>query len=165
MSKIKRFKEIEKELEQRAESTIDNVIALETEDFKDGKLTLSGYDRLKHECEFIGYKEDIEIIVPKENGTDFKGSLEGMVAIELSRLKIKRQSIKRQALMCMAAGVIWFLIGAFFREETLIKDITIIAAWVFVWTAVGKWFFDLSDLSDKRMSLLHILTGRITAKQ
>jgi hypothetical protein len=165
MSKMKRFKEIERSLGQRADSKIDTVITLENEDFKDGKLTLSGYDRLKHECEFIGYKEDIEIIVPKENGTNFKGTLESMVSVELSRIKVKGRSTHMQACVWMLAGIICFLIGTLFRDTTMIKDITIIAAWVFIWTAVGKWFFDLTDLRDKKYSLIHILTAKIIAKQ
>ncbi|MDR0791200.1 MAG: hypothetical protein LBE47_01530 [Methanomassiliicoccaceae archaeon] len=164
MSRMKKFREIERALEQRVDKVVDNVVLLEDDDFRDGRLTLSAYDKIKHQCEFVGYGEDIDIIIPRDKEAGFRGSLENMVSTELSHIRKKGRVTKIKALVCMLAGILWFAVGALFQGSTMMTDITIIAAWVFIWTAVGLWFFDLTALRDKRFSLLHILTANVTVQ-
>jgi hypothetical protein len=158
MSRMNRFREIERSLEQR---TMDggSTVLLENDDFRDGKLTAYGYERLKRECLYIGYGTDIEIVVPRENEACFRGSLENMAAVELSRIKKDRYGNMIKALLFLIIGAALFLLGAAFRETTMFREITIVATWVFLWTAFEKLFFDRDDLRDRRLSLLHILSA------
>jgi hypothetical protein len=70
--KVGQFKEIEKSLEQRIKNRQEKTVCLQGDDFKDGKLSLPGYNRIKQECEYISYKEEIEIEVSEEFEKNFK---------------------------------------------------------------------------------------------
>ena len=53
-------------------------------------------------------------------------------------------------------------IGNIFTVLTYVKEITIVATWVFVWSAVEMLFFDSNRLKKRKYNLLHILSARIT---
>ena len=53
---IKRFKVLEKNLFKKVKDKRKNEIVLSNSDFKDGKLSFAGYNRIKQECEYIDYK-------------------------------------------------------------------------------------------------------------
>lgn len=163
-SRIKELKEIEKRLIKKNQSKRENEVILEKADFKDGKLSASGYKRLKHECEYIDYLEDIEIVVPKECVDGFKDTLETLAANELSHIRKDQRETRMMAFACLFIGIVWFAIGQFFTRTGMMHEITLIATWVFVWTAVTKFFFDRGDLQDRRFSLLQILAAKITVK-
>jgi hypothetical protein len=87
MSKRKQYNALEKALEQKYRAKRENEAVLSHEDFKDGKLTVFGYNHLKQQCDYIPYSEDIEIKIPKEYESGFRDTLESMGASELSRIK------------------------------------------------------------------------------
>jgi hypothetical protein len=160
--KIKQFKKIESALEQKYKGKRENEVSLEKTDFKDGKLSVSGYTWLKQQCEYMGHKEDIEIRVPKEYAESFMDMLEYLAANELSCIKKDRRNIKITALGLLVTGVLWYLVRCYFAHAIVIQEITLVATWVFVWSAVEKWFFDQNHLANRRHRLLQILCAKIT---
>jgi hypothetical protein len=63
-------------------------------------------------------------------------------------------------------GILFVMLGnilEFFQSNTF-QNIVVIVSWVFVWAAVEKWFFDRGNLKEKRMSLLQILSAKITSQ-
>jgi hypothetical protein len=164
INKIKQYKKIERALEQKYKGKQENEASLEKSDFRDGKLSISGYTRLKQQCEYIGYDKDIEIKVPMEYVENFKETLECLVTNELWYIKKDRRSIKMTALLLLAIGVLWYLVRYFFIHTVVVQEITLVATWVFVWAAVEKLFFDQKKLVDRRHRLLQILLAKITGR-
>lgn len=165
--KFKDFKQLEKAITKQYGENRDNVVCLDNEDFKDGKLSYLGYYRLKQQCEYASIKEDIELIVPKRQEKVFKETLERIGANELSRIKQDISEARTAAAVLMFLGLIFIALGNFveFFKGNLIKEIIIIASWVFVWAAVEKWFFDRRDLQKKKINILHILSAKITIEE
>ncbi|MCL2477520.1 hypothetical protein [Candidatus Bathycorpusculum sp.] len=166
MSKRKQYDKLEKTLEQKYKSHRENEVVLSNEDFKNGKLTVFGYNHLKQQCDYIPYSEDIEIKIPKECESGFKDTLESMGANELSRIKKDRRDTKIAALVLLFTGILFVVLGnilEFFRGN-FFQNIVVIVSWVFVWAAVEKWFFDRRALKEKRKSLLQILSAKITVQ-
>ncbi|MCL2676172.1 MAG: hypothetical protein FWE84_06320 [Firmicutes bacterium] len=166
MSKHKQYREIEKNLEQKFRANRENEAVLDGGDFKDGKLSVWGYTRLKQQCDYIPFSEEIEIKIPKEHEEGFRDTLESMGAAELSRIKKDRRDAMLKALVLLLGGVLFFALGNIFDllKTGIIQNIIIIASWVFVWGAVEAWFFDRKDLHEKRLSLLQILSAKIAVK-
>ena len=164
MNKQKQYDDLEKALEQKYKTNRENEVVLSKEDFKDGKLTVFGYNHLKQQCDYIPYSEDIEIKIPREYGAGFKYVLEYMGANELSRIKKDRRETKLTALGLLFTGILLVMLGNILEvfRGNFFQSIIVIVSWVFVWAAVEKWFFDRKDLKEKRKSLLQILSAKIT---
>lgn len=162
MSRRKELLAVEKILEQKFKNQRENEVVLGKEDFRDGKLSSGGYYRLKQQCEYTNFHESLEIIVPKEYSQDFKDTLERMAASELLRIKKDKGKLQITALVCLLIGALWFALGNAFSSTNMVKEVTIVATWVFVWTAVEKLFFDQGSLGSKKLRLLQILTAKIT---
>jgi len=160
----KKYREIEKALEQRYKDVSENEASLNADDFKDGKLTVCGYERLKSQCDYIPYSEEIVINIPSELEHSFKDSLEFLAANELSRIKKDRREARITSLVLLLGGILFFAFGIIFEyfQRELFWNIVIIVSWVFIWAAAEKWFFDRKDLREKRKSLLQILTAKIS---
>jgi hypothetical protein len=125
-----------------------------------------GYNHLKQQCDYIPFSEDIEIKIPKEFEATFKVTLEIMGANELSRIRKDRREAKIMALGLLFVGILFVMLGnvlEFFRGNSF-QSVVVIVSWVFVWAAVEKWFFDRGHLTEKRLSLLQILSAKITAQ-
>ena len=165
MGKIKNFIELEKTLELKYSGVKENEVHLGGEDFKDGKLSSSGYLRLKQQCEYIPYSDQIEIIIPRETAIGFRANLEQMAAAEISKIKKDRKRASYSSLFMLSLGILWYMVSYFFIPSKIVKDITIIVTWVFVWAAVEKWFFERGKLQDRRFSLLQILAARVKARE
>jgi hypothetical protein len=166
INKIKQYRKIERALQQKYKDKQENEVSLEMADFKDGKLSVSGYTRLKQQCEYTGYGIDIEINIPKEHAVNFKETLESFAASELSCIRKDIRNNKRAAIGLLAIGVAWYLIRYYFAHDAIIvHEITLVATWVFVWAAVEKWFFDQHKLSNQRHRLLQILLAKITEQE
>jgi len=159
--KIKRFKVIEKNLLQKIKEKRENEVVLYTSDFRDGKLSYAGYNRLKQECEYIDYSENIEIIVPKEYIDGFRETLEIFIANEAAHFKKDIREIHFYSVLFLFVGVLWFILGSIFTIPVL-KEVTIIATWVFVWTALEKWFFEGNRLRKRKFNLYQILLAKLT---
>lgn len=155
---------LEEALEKKQKLDNETEVILETTDFREGKLSASGYKRLKQECEYINYGEQIEIIIPSEFAEGFKERLESIAATELKHLKKERIRTQLTALVLLIIGALWFTVGRVFSPVRFLHEITIIATWVFVWAAVEKLFFDRTRQQDKRFSLLQILAAKITVQ-
>jgi len=167
MNKFKRYRELEKSLEQKYKGGNGNEASLNADDFKDGKLTVYGYDRLKQQCDYIPFSEEIEIKVPTGYGDGFKVALEQLAANELQRIRKDKREARITAAGLLLAGMLCFLLGHLLDlfSGDLFQNIVVIASWVFVWGAVEKWFFEGKDLHVRRMSLLQILTAKVGAAE
>ena len=163
-SKIKRFKIIEKNLHKKIKDKRENEIVLYNSDFRDGKLSFAGYNRLKQECEYIDYSENIEIIVPKEYIDDFRETLENLVANEAAHFKKDMREIRIYSVLFLFVGTLWFILGSIFTVP-VIKEVTIVATWVFVWTALEKWFFEGNRLRKRKFNLYQILLAKLTVSE
>jgi len=160
---IKRFKVLEKNLFKKVKDKRKNEIVLSNSDFKDGKLSFAGYNRIKQECEYIDYSEYIEIIMPKEYVADFKETLEKMVVNEATHIKKDTRKIYIYSILFFLIGALWFTIGTLFTIP-VIKEITIVATWVFVWTALEKWFFEGNRLKKSKFNLFKILLAKVNSQ-
>jgi len=164
MRKRRQYVALEKQLLKHKEGQ-ENEIMLEDADFKDGKLSWQGYSRLKDECEYVDYAEDIEIKIPQAYVDGFKICLENMAINELSKIKKDKLETRIKALVLFFFGAVILTIGlVWVNEEWIVRqEFTLIISWVFVWAAAEKAFFDRKDLQNRRFNLLHILSARITA--
>ena len=161
---IKEYKELEKRLAHKYKNVRENEAVLGAEHFKNGKLTAAGYEDLKLQCEYIPYREKIEIAVPKTCADGFKTTLEAFGARELSRIQKDRREAMIVSLFLLAGGILWLVLGYFFDASSkfgIVRELVIIVSWVFVWAAVEKFFFDRRRLTDRRFSLLQILSAEI----
>jgi len=161
MGKFKEYREIEKSLQQRFKVKRENEVELLKEDFKYGKLTASGYNRLKDECEYIKLRDEINIVVPEQFIDGVKAPLEQMAAVELSKIRKDRTLGRIIALICLLIGAVLFGLGQVFSHAYLVSEITLVAAWVFVWAAVDRYFFEGSKLRVRRLSLIQIVAAKL----
>ena len=164
MSRIKEFRQVEEGLLQKDFCKSENEIILEEADFMYGKLSMAGYSRIKHECEYIDYKDNIEITLPKKFLKGFSQKLEHFAADEIKHIKKDRRRLALFAGLFLLIGAFWFTLGSFFSYVPVVREITMVATWVFVWTAIEKWFFERNRLQDNRFSILHILTATLRPK-
>ena len=162
---------LEKNLEHKFRSVRENELTLTKEDFKDGRLKSSSFNRLKDECWYIGYEDEVEIRVPEEYADGFKDGLEFLAARKLSKIKKDRREDIMHAIILLFTGLAVLgalaLLFAFWeametaRETFFVGELLTIASWVFVWAAVTKFFIDRRDLRDQRFTLLQLLSARI----
>jgi len=163
MGQKKKFRELEKQLIAKNQDKRENEVVLESADFRDGKLSVSGFAKLKLECEYIEYDDDIEIKVPNEFVGGFKDTVEQMAAVELSHIRKDKREARIQAGIFLLVGVVVLAFGLVRFTDTIIRqEITIIVSWVFIWASAEKMFFDRSDLQNSRYNLLHILSGQVS---
>jgi len=89
-----------------------------------------------------------------------------MGASELSRIRKDRRETKIVALMLLFTGILFVILGNVLEvfQGSFFQNIVVIVSWVFVWAAVEKGFFDRRDLVEKRVSLLQILSAKITVQ-
>ena len=165
MGRVKQFIEIEKKLELKYSGVKENEVQLRAEDFNDGKLSSAGYLHLKQQCEYIPYSDQIEIIIPRDAAIGFRANLEQMAAAELVKIKKDKKHTSLMALFLLALGIAWYVVGYVLVPSAIVREVTIIATWVFVWSAVEKWFFERNKLQDRRFSLLQILAARVKARE
>ena len=163
--KVEKIKAIEKKLSEKIKDECESKIVLCDSDFHKGKLSFAGYNRLKQECEYINNLEYIEIIVPKEFSGDFMKTLENMVAKEVLRIKKDMRGIYINSVVFLLIGVFWFTVGNVFEMPIVIKEIMIIATWVFVWTAFDKWFFEGNTLIKRKSNLYQLLLAKVTVAE
>jgi len=166
-SRNKQYRTLEKSLERKYKSRRENEIALTAEDFQDGKLTAMGYLRLKQQCDYIDESFDVEIKLPcdcKEYAENLKETLGFLGMRELAQVKRERRKNSMAALILLFGGILCFGLsyGVSLLDIIIVKDIIIIASWVFVWGAVEKQFFGSKDLRDKRLKILQTLSAKIT---
>jgi len=170
MNRLREYKKLEKSLDKKFfKDAEDNEVSLSKEDFKYGKLTMLGYHRLKQQCEYISFREEIEIKVPEEYGVGFKKNLQYLGASELRHLKKDRIESLVSAIVLSAIGIFFILLrlilGAqeWFKDSAdIIGELVVIASWVFLWAATEKWFFERRKLRIKQMGLLQLLSAKIT---
>jgi len=162
--KIMQFKVLERRLDRILKEKHENEIVLSNADFKDGKLSFAGYNRLKQECEYIDYSENIEIIIPEKYANNFKETLENMMANETLHIKKDIQVMRFKSIIFLLIGVLWFTLGNVFTLLSYVKEITIVATWVFVWSAIEMWFFDSQKMKKRKYNLLHILSAKMTTE-
>ncbi|MCL2555519.1 MAG: hypothetical protein FWE03_00675 [Firmicutes bacterium] len=163
MQKRRIFLALEKKLLNKNKENKENEVVLEEADFKDEKLSWAGYNRLKNECEYIDYSDQIEIKIPQRYDADFKNCLENMAANELSKIKKDKIEARIKASILFFIGIIILTIGLVWINEANVvrQEFTLIISWVFIWAAAEKLFFDRRDLQNNRYNLLHILTAKI----
>ena len=165
MFKIFKYGKLEKVLMLKYKNASENEAVLDAEDFKNGFLAPQGYENLKQQCLYMQFNKEIAIKMPAKYEKNFKNTLEAMTANELSHIKKDRTQTKAIAIALLIAGLICFLLIHLIEtlRGDIIKEIIIIASWVFIWASVEKWFFDRRRLNLQKLSLLQILTAKIIA--
>ncbi|MCL2521486.1 MAG: hypothetical protein FWE36_01340 [Erysipelotrichales bacterium] len=165
--KLKDLNSLEKKLIKKYSPKKENEINLLAEDFRDGRLTMNGYIRLKQQCEYIPYREEVEIKIPKDYEAYFKDRLEYLGSAELMHIKNEIRDTRKLAVIFFLVGTIFFMFGMVFElyNVAVIKDLIIIISWVFVWVAVEKWFFDQKDQSENRRNILRIIYSKVTTNE
>jgi len=122
------------------------------------------FERIKNECYYIPYEDEVEIKMPQRFLGGFCESFELMSHRELSKLYSLRREAWLAAFAMILAGIA-LLIPMFFlievRAAFIIPDLLMIASWVFVWAAVQKVFFDRWRLREQRFTLLQLLDAKI----
>jgi hypothetical protein len=164
----KRYVDLEKKLERKFKNVRENELSLTKEDFKDGTLKASAFVRLKDECWYIPYEDEVLIKLPEENADRFKNSLEFFASRELSKIKKDRREAQIHAAVFFLTGVLIlgiltlliFLWGAL-DDVMFVTELITIISWVFVWAAVTKFFIDRKEMRDQRYTLLQLLSAKI----
>ena len=162
MRKRREYLALEKQLLNKRKETEENEILLENADFKDGKLSWTGYSRLKDECEYVDYAEYIEIKIPSDYIEGFNSCLEAMATNELSKIKKDKREARIKALILYLIGIVVLTIGLLVIEHIVRQEFMLILSWVFIWAGSEKLFFDRKDLQNRRYNLLHILSAKVT---
>ena len=167
----KQYVQIENSLEQKFSGVRENELELGVADFKDGKLRQSSFMRLKEECWYIPYGEEVIIKLGEECECCKHGltsSMEFFASRELSKIKKDRREARFYALAFFLVGVA--LLGALslalffseaFRETHFVPELTTIISWTFVWAAVTIFFIDFKKSRDQRFTLLQLLSARV----
>ena len=141
--------------------TVDNAAVLYEEDFKNDKLTALGYNNLKEQCKTTDNTHAIEITVPKERKENFAGGLERFAAKDVFHLNKKIRGIKYVVCSLMLVAIAAFILGEFIVKAVLFNNITVVASWVFTWTAIEKWFFERRELQMEKYKILQIASADI----
>ena len=164
MKSYREYRELERELLSERKHLL---LTLEEGDFRDGHLTVSGYSKLKKDSDYIPSEEQLKIIVPHQYFASFRDSLEYLAADELRLIKKTKQNILLTGIICLLVGVALLFARQFYgRDEAVgfvsfLGDLTLVAAWVFLWTAVLKFFFDPWALRKTRLDILQILCAEV----
>ncbi|MCL2062636.1 MAG: hypothetical protein FWH03_08465 [Firmicutes bacterium] len=168
----KKYKQLEKNLQQKYKNRRENEVDLSRDDFKDGKLSALGYFRLKQQCTHIDTFTEVEIKLDPDCAAfqeDLTETLEYLGSRELQQVKKDKRQNRTAALILMLGGILCFALsyGLSFIEHSLgvLNEIIIIASWVFVWGAIEKQFFASRELQDKRLKLLQIISAKITVRE
>lgn len=163
MKTAKQYKQIEKEILREYEGCGESRIRLCDEDFKDGRLTVLGYDKLKTQCHYISMRKELEIVLPKNCKENFKNSLTPMAAEELARLKKESNYALLISTVCLIIGACLVLIRLVFSKEIIVSELTLIAISGFIWTAIDKFIFDRNKLQEQRMDIVQLLSAHTTS--
>lgn len=163
MSRKNEFKILEKQLKNKFVNLKENEIILNENDFRDGKLTKSGYLSLKLQSDYISISEDIEIKIPKHYKSNFKQQLEYVATKELIRIKSDMKDVNLKALIFISIGILLLTLPTLidFFKQNIINELILIVSWVFSWAAVEKKFFKMYDLKNRKQNILHILTAKL----
>jgi len=171
----RQYLKLENTLQQKFETLPENELTVVADDFKSDehsvsqkKLRASAFNRLKEECWYIPYEEEVVLRVPIGMEIAFKASLEFRATRELSKLKKDRREDCVQSALLLAIGML--ILGALaltgFLWEGLsnlffVTELITIASWAFIWAAVHKFFIDRIELSDARFTLLQLVSARV----
>jgi len=160
MNKKKQFRELEKQIFEQNADKRENEVILEDGDFRDGKLSWAGYSRLKDECEYVDYDDEIEIKMPAKYMDDFRCAIKSMATNELLHIRRDTRDNRIHALALFLVGVAILAVGVAI-DSVIRQEIMFIVSWVFVWAASEKIFFDRNNLQSTRYNLLHIMTAKL----
>ncbi|MCL2847727.1 MAG: hypothetical protein FWE13_03135 [Firmicutes bacterium] len=164
----RQYIELEKRLEQQHRPLRENQLELTASDFKGGELKPSAFARLKEECWYIPYEEQVEIKLPATNIERFKECLDFLASRELSKLKKDRKEAFIHALVFFFVGIailgvlsLCLLFWEAFAETTFLPELLTIISWAFVWASVTILFIDWKKRRDQRFTLLQLLSATI----
>jgi hypothetical protein len=167
---IKHYNEIEKSLFNNRKKLIEtnviteNQIILTNDDFRDGKLKISGYTKLVDQCNYIPYGVEVEVVVPKQFEPEFRPHFEKLATDELLRIKGDRRDTLRIAMICFFISAVLISSLWYLRKVDFVHEMVMIFGWVSMWTAVEKWFFDHNHLRDRRYNILQLLASHTVAR-
>jgi len=144
-------------------SSVDNTAVLYEDDFKDGKLTAAGYNNLKEQCKTTNNAAQVEITVPENYKENFTELVESFAAKEIVFLNKKIRRIKYIVCSLMLVAIAAFILGELIVKAKIFNNLTVVASWVFTWTAIEKWFFEKRDLQIEKYKLLQIVSAEVVA--
>jgi len=161
----KQYLELERSLSNKCGKMIrHNELVLTSNDFEEGKLSSTSFVKLKDECWYIPYADEVVIKAPKGYGQGLMDSLEQYGYRELNKIKTERNENRIHALVIFLVGLA--VLGIAFGIEYLynipiLMEFFIIISWIFIWAAVHKLFFDNRSLKDMRFTILQLLSAKI----
>ena len=166
MSLRKQYRELEKVMLKRHATTAPNVIKLDKDDFKDGKLSVRGFVHLKEDIDYIPYADVVEIVVAKQYESGLKESIDQMAMHELARSKKDRRKTEIIVGLCVLVGAVCLALWQFaFQNVQFLGQVTLIAGWLFFWTAIDKLFFERPGQRDLRWNLLQLMSATIVVDE
>jgi len=168
----KQYLKLENELKHEFRNVHENELVLLKEDFKDGKLKSSAFARLKDECWYIPYEDEVVIKLPVEYAEKFNKTMRFLASRELSKIKKDRLEACFQGTILFTIGILvlgTLAMTIFFwdrlYEIMFVTELFTIISWVFVWAAVSKFFIDRRENKDQRFTLLQMLSAKIVLVQ
>lgn len=157
----KNYRALEKHLLHKYRKRNESDIKLIEEDFKYGKLSHAGYKRLRDQCDYIDPREQVEIVMPEQYTENFKETIEEFTIDELSHVSKDMFYTRITALVLLVLGVAWLALWYFVQVGDFFRELSVIVSWVFVWSAMERWFFKLGELRNNKLNLLHLLAAKI----
>jgi len=157
------YYKLEKNLKRQFKNTGENVLILTETDFKKGCLKNSSFIRLTEECWYIPYRDKVVIQVPDVAIDALVQDLGFFATQALYKIKDDRKYAIIGGFGLFATGVIVLAILAFFWQQladyVFVSEFMTIISWVFIWSAVSKWFIEQRELQDKRFTILQLLSA------
>lgn len=161
----KEYIQLEEQLTTNYRHLRANEIVISPEDFKNGYLTNHAFTRLRDECWYIPYGDEVVIKAPTMAGTNIKEDLQFFSARALDKIKKDRMEVIRQSIGLFVVGLCMLtlltLIFDAMYENVFVIEFVSILSWVFVWSSVGMYFIDQRPIQDKRFTLLQLLSAQV----
>lgn len=154
--KLDRLLALEKDLLKNYENKTDRIIINE-KSFDEQGFTIEGFNRLKEEINYIELDCDFKIIVPGLKQEIFKRSLRHYISKELFYINKKNKQINSVVLLLLILGITIMTSYYFFLKDFILSQLFVIVSWVFIWSAIEKFFFEKPALNKESLKLLLLL--------
>lgn len=139
----------------------DNTIYLSIDEFNERGLTVDGYSMLKEQITIAGVKDNIKIAVPLNKKEVFQKNIRRMVTYELVEMKQKEKLSYQIAWILLLIGIITIILYNAIPYEHIIYQIFVIISWVFAWSSIEKFFFELPSIRKEEIKLLVLVDSEV----
>lgn len=159
-NKRKRLLTLEKELLKNSKLE-DNTIYLSVDEFNERGLTVDGYSMLKEQVTIAGIKDNIKIAVPVSKKDIFQKNIRRMATYELVEMKQKEKLSYQIAWILLLIGIITIILYNAIPYEHIIYQVFVIISWVFAWSSIEKFFFELPSIRKEEIKLLVLVDSEV----